>query len=216
MDRYSAIKYKVHLTPFPVQKSFPNLFKGVKLPDKVLRYIVFLYSKDSGLTQEFQSNLQERKEAAAIDAGYQKVDGKFPKEILEVMEMKNYDAHGAIMDFLKGQKHHVWTEIIVCEQELFEFQALRFASIGDKKSKTTTAEEDKEILAAAEKKEKLMKACNERIKQLEILYEQFYGDHKELAIVEFEESIRPETAERILGDSKPYEEITESAHVSQD
>ncbi len=216
MDRYSAIKYKVHLTPFPVQKSFPNLFKGVKLPDKVLRYIVFLYSKDSGLTQEFQSNLQERKEAAAIDAGYQKVDGKFPKEIQEVMDIRNHDAFEAIMDFLKSQKHHIWTEIVVTEQELFEFQSIRLAPIGEKKTKTTTAEEDNEILAAADKKGKLMKACNERIKQLEILYEQFYGDHKELATVEFEEMITPEKAERILGESKPYEEITETAHVLRD
>jgi len=213
MDRYSAIKYKVHISPYPVQKAFPNLFKGVKLPDKVLRYIVFLYSKDSGLTQEFQSNLQERKEAAAIDAGYQKTDGKFPKEILDVMDIRNHDAYEAIMDFLKSQKHHIWTEIVVSEQELFEFQSIRFAPIGEKKNKTTSAEEDNEILAAADKKGKLRKSCNEIIKQLEILYEQFYGDHKELATVEFEESITPEKAERIMGDLKPYEEITEPAHV---
>jgi len=214
MDRYSAIKYKVHLTPFPVQKSFPNLFKGVKLPDKVLRYIVFLYSKDSGLTQEFQSNLQERKEAAAIDAGFVKVDGKWPEDILSVMEMKSHEGHRTIMDFLKSQKHHIWTEISVTEQELFEFQSLRFASIGDKKKKKNTTE-DKDVLAAAEKKEKLMKACNERIKQLEILYEQFYGDHKELATVEFEEMITPEKAERILElMPAPYEEIKD--HVLPD
>ncbi len=219
MERYSALKYKVHLSPHPVEKTFPELFKDpainkIKLADQVIRYIIFLYSKDTGLVHEHPSDLQARKDQAAIDAGFERVGGRWPRDIQEVMDMQNQDAHNFIMAFLRKQKHNVWTEICVTEQELFEFQSLRFATIGGKetnangKKKSKTAEEDKDILVAAEKKEKLLKACNDRIKHLEILYEQFYGDNKDVQVAEFDEMITPEKAERILEGQKPYEEET--------
>jgi len=221
MDRYSALKYKVHLNPYPVDKTFPELFndpvlKKIKLSDKVVRYIIFLYSKDTGLVHEHPSDLQARKDQAARDAGFQLYAGKWPAEIQEVMDIRNQDAYTFIMAFLRKQKHNIWTELCVTEQELFEFQSLRFATIGSDKSskKKKTAEEDKDILVAAEKKEKLLKACNDRIKHLEVLYEQFYGDNKDLQVAEFEESITPEKAERILElMPAPYEEIKSTESV---
>jgi len=214
MDRYSAIKYKIHLNPYPVDKTFPELFndpvlKKIKLSDKIVRYIIFLYDKGTGLVHEHPSDLQARKDQAARDAGFSLYAGKWPAEIQEVMDIRNQDAYKFIMAFLRKQKHNVWTELCVTEQELFEFQSLRFTTIGqgqDGKKKKKTAEEDKDILVAAEKKEKLLKACNDRIKHLEVLYEQFYGDNKDLQAAEFEECITPEKAERLL-EAAPYEEI---------
>lgn len=222
MDRYSGLKYKVHLTPFEVSKNFPELFrdpviKKNKLSDKVMRYIIYLYDKGTGLIHEFQSDLKARKEAAATDAGFKK-EADWPEEILSVMELRDQKSFEVIMAFLRLQKHNVWTEICVTEQELHEFQTLRMTTIGNKdkgKKKDKTAEEDKDILIAAEKKEKLMKACQERIKSLESLYEQFYGDNKELIAVEFEEMVTPEKAERLFVE-KPYEEDKTPQNVLAD
>lgn len=213
MERYSALKYKVHLSPYPVEKAFPELFKDPalkknKLSDKVIRYIIFLYSKDTGLVHEHPSDLQARKDQAAIDAGFERVGNKWPKEIQEVMDIQSQDAYNFIMAFLRKQKHNIWTEIVITEQELFEYQSLRF-DWGNKIKGTKTAEEEKDIHVVAEKKEKLLEACNKRIKHLEVLYEQFYGENKDVQAAEFDESITPEKAERILElMPAPYEEIT--------
>lgn len=215
MDRYSSIKYKVHLAEGPLDKAFPELFKHKEFQklktrrdcDSLIRYIFFLYDKNTQLIHEYQTDLKARKEEAAKDAGYRRqTGGTWGKEIQDVMDIQNHDATAAIMMFLKMQKHNVWTEIVVTEQELFDYQVMRFTPVG-KRGKKSTAEDEKKIIESTVKKEALRKACNERIVALEGLYEQFFGDNKDLIAAEFEEAIRPETAERIILAEKPYEEI---------
>ena len=215
MDRYSSIKYKVHLAEGPLDKAFPELFRHKEFAklktrrdcDQLVRFIMFLYDKNTQLVHEYQSDLKERKFAAAKDAGYnRKTGGGWGAEIQSVMDIQDHDATAAIMAFLKMQRHNVWTEIVVCEQELFDYQAMRFTPVG-KRGKKSTAEDEKKIIESTVKKEALRKACNERIVALESLYEQFFGDNKDLIAVEFEEAVRPETAERIILADKPYEEI---------
>ncbi len=217
MDRYSSIKYKVHLATGPLDKAFPELFKHKEFAklktrrdcDQLVRFIMFLYDKNTQLIHEYQTDLKERKFAAAKDAGYyQKAGGGWGAEIQAVMDIQDHDATAAIMQFLKMQKHNVWTEIVVTEQELFDYQVMRFTPVG-KRGKKSTAEDEKKIIESTVKKEALRKACNERIVALESLYEQFFGDNKDLIAAEFEEQIKPETAERIILESKPYEEIKE-------
>ncbi len=221
MDRYSSIKYKVHLATGPLDKAFPELFKHKEFAklktrrdcDQLVRFIMFLYDKNTQLIHEYQTDLKERKFAAAKDAGYyQKAGGGWGAEIQAVMDIQDHDATAAIMQFLKMQKHNVWTEIVVCEQELFDYQVMRFTPVG-KRGKKSTAEDEKKIIESTVKKEALRKACNERIVALESLYEQFFGDNKDLIAAEFEEAIKPETAERIILADKPYEEIKESQNV---
>ena len=215
MDRYSAIKYKVHLAEGPLEKAFPELYKHKEFSklknrrdgDPLVKYILYLYDKNTQLIHEYQTDLKARKEEAAKDAGYRRqTGGTWPKEIQDVMDIQDKDATAAIMKFMKIQKHNVWTEIVVTEQELFDYQTMRFTPVG-KIKKNATADDEKKIIESTVKKEALRKACNDRIVALESLYEQFFGDNKDLIAVEFEEAVRPETAERIILADKPYEEI---------
>lgn len=221
-ERYSQLKYKVHLTDKALDVAFPALFRSpemkrlkfIKNWSKVVKYIVFMYSKETGLIPEFPSELKARKEAAAIDAGFERdLVGAFPQDIQEIMDIQNKDVTAAILAYLKHQSHMVWMEIQVTEQELFDFQKLRFMTIdtGTKKLKKKKGEEvevndlnspsEKDIYDAARKKDELLEACEKRIKYLESLYNQFYGDSKkELMESEFTEMITPENAERLMQD----------------
>jgi hypothetical protein len=142
MARFDSLKYPVHrLKPGEtVDKAFPDLFKKPEFKKiraradyhRLTCYIVYLYDKGTDLTQEFPNNLQARKDAAASEAGYEKVAGKWTKQIQDVMDIRDKDSMEAILAFLKGQRYHIWTEIIVTEQELDEFQRIRFQSVGKK------------------------------------------------------------------------------------
>jgi hypothetical protein len=233
-ERFSGLKYNPKKATQSFEKEFPNLYRHnefrrlKELPegDKVAAYILFLYSKETDLVHEHPSNLKERKEAAAIEAGFERDSkGEWPEIVQNLMDIQNKKAYDATMLWLKLQKHVIWTEIVVTEQELFEFQKLRFMAIDTgrrRKKKDEPKDEDedsddlfgfgvgkKEVYAAANEKDALMDACNNRIKTLENLYQQFYGDsRKDLQNAEFSEMISPENAERILEEmGAPYEEI---------
>lgn len=221
-DRYSSIKYKVFGVKESLIEVFPEIFKHKEFQklknrrdcDNLIRYIFFLYDKNSQLIHEYQTDLKARKEEAAKDAGYRRqTGGTWGKEIQDVMDIQDHDATAAIMKFLKIQRHNVWTEIVVTEQELFDYQVMRFTPVG-KKGKKSTADDEKKIIESTVKKEALRKACNERIAALEVLYEQFFGDNKDLIAAEFDEMITPEKAERLLElTPAPYEEIKSTVDV---
>jgi len=231
-ERFSGLKYNPKKATKPLDQEFPNLYRHIEfrrlkeLPegDKVAAYVLLLYSKESDLVHEHPSNLKERKEAAAIEAGFERgADGEFSDLVHDLMDIRNQKAYNAIMLWLKLQKHTVWTELIVCEQELFEFQKLRFLAIDTGRKRKKKEDEDdsddedlfgfglgkKEVYAAANEKDALMEACNNRIKALENLYQQFYGDsRKDLQNAEFAEQMTPENAERLLEEMEaPYEEV---------
>ena len=215
MDRYSSIRYKVHLTKEPLEKAFPELFRHEEFNklrkridfERLMRYIMFCYDKNTQLVQEFQHDLADRKSEAAKDAGFERKDGKWGSKIQDVMDIKDEEVTAAIMQFLKMQKSHVWTEIMICEQELFDYRVLRFTPVG--KGKGEGALDDKDVIDSTVKKDKLMESCNLRMRELERLYEQFFGDNKDLQAAEFEEQIKPETAERILSNITPWEETSQ-------
>lgn len=221
-ERFSSLRYPFHKKAGqPLDVAFPGLFKNEefrrlkKRPswEKIAKYILVLYDHNTDLLHEYPV-LRDRKEAAALEAGYLK-DRKdaWPEEIETIMAIRDQASYDAIMCFLKIQNHAVWTNIVVTEQELDEFQSLRFMSIdmGKKKKDKDEAEvANADIYEAAKKKNTLMEACNDRITLLKSLYEQFYGDsQKDLQSVEFSEMITPENAERILAkmaEAMPVEE----------
>jgi hypothetical protein len=129
------------------------------------------------------------------------------------MDIQDPVATSAIMQLLKMQRHNVWTEIIITEQELFEYQSLRFTPVGKKKAKRGSPIDEKMIIESTVKKEALLKACNQRISILENLYAQFFGDNVDLQAAEYDEQVRPEIAERLFSDVKPYEEDKSMTHV---
>lgn len=217
MERFSSLKYKVHLATEPLDKAFPDLFrlpefKKIKLRkewERIVKYIVFLYDKNSDLNEEFESDLAARKDAAAIEAGYEReASGKWDKELVAIMEMRDKEVHAVIMAFLtRVQRKAEWTDFVVTEQELEEFQNLRFAPID------TTAD-DKDVFDAAKKKDALMKACNDRLTYLDNLKKVIFGDNKDVMDAEFSEMMTPESSERILKTMPiPYEEINEEVNV---
>lgn len=221
-DRYGSIRYKVHLAEGSLSNVFPALFKHKEFEvlkrrencDAIVRYICYLYDKNTTLVHEYQSDLKSRKEEAAGDAKLKRVNGKWTEDVQKILDIKDDEVTAAIMQYLKLQRHNVWTEICIIEQELFEYQSLRFTPVSSKKGKK--ALDEKLILESAAKKEALMKACSIRITKLGELYGQFFGDNVDVQ-AEFEESITPETAQRILPlDDKPYQEIKGSMHVLQD
>ena len=205
MTRYSAIRLKpadlYRYKPFAKLKARPDC-------DKLVNYIIFLYSKDSELIQEFENDLQARKDEAAKDAGYPKTGGHWPKELQEVMDIRDADAHEAIMQYLRIQKHDIWTDLQITEQEYYDYQSMRFAPVLKKKSKkNSSAEDEKALIDSTLKKSTLMKACDERRARLVALRTEFYGDNKDVQEAEFQEAITPEKAERILATIPPPFEI---------
>lgn len=209
MARFDSLQFHVHrLKPDEsVEKAFPVLFKKPEFKalmkradyNRLTAYIVYLYDKNTDLTEEFKSNLQARKDAAAQHAGYERTkDGKWPAHIKKVMDITDKEATAAIMAFLKHQKYHIWTEIVVTEQELDEFQRIRFTGLGKKKG-----DRESDIIDAANRKDKLKLSCETRIKSLESLYNQFYEDHQEVRKAEFEEMMTPENAERLFEKEPP-------------
>jgi hypothetical protein len=230
MERHASLKYPVFQAKQPLDKAFPKLFRIEEFKNllhrenwsQIAKYICVLYDKGTELLQEYPSELQLRKESAAIEAGWKKQGKKWPEEIQSIFDIKDSDVYNATLAFLKDQNHVIWTEIVITEQELFEFQKLRFMSIetGEKRRKTKDGEEEyqeqskgakKDVYEAANKKDELLESCEKRIKYLENLYQKFYGDSKsELMNAEFSEMILPETAERIFADIEPPYELETS------
>lgn len=216
MERFSSLKYKVHQATEPLDKSFPDLFrlpefKKIKLRkewERIVKYIVFLYDPGSDLQTEFQE-LKDRKEAAAIEAGYvREPSGKWSKELILIMQIKDDETHAAILAFLKKFKSDDWTNIVVTTQERDEFQELRFKAINDDTS---------DLYGDAKKKDGLMDSVDKRNTSLKLYKASFYGDSMELESPEFDEAMTPENSERIFAASpKPYEELNEEVDVQAD
>lgn len=208
MARFDSIRFKVHKADDQLDRAFPELFRIPEFQklrlrpnwEKVVKYICFLYDPDTDLAQEFQSDLTERKEAAAVEAGFTRDDrDKWPEDLRRIMAIKDEDVHAAIIAFLRIFNNHEWTDIVVTEQEIWEFQALRFKAIEEK--------DNNDLYGDAKKKDTLMAAVKDRRANLKVLYRQFYGDHEDLERPEFDEMITPENAERILATMPPsYEE----------
>lgn len=199
-ERFSGLKYNPKKATKPLDQEFPELFRHpefLKLKEsalsweKVVSYILFLYSKETDLLHDHPSDLKARKEAAAMEAGYERNStGAWPQEIEDIMSIRNLEVTAAIMQWLKIQKHAIWTELVITSEELFDFQKLRIKPLDQSDS-------DKDVYEAAKKKDVLMQACNDRIKVIESLMGQFYGDSRN-DLSEYAEIITPENAERLL------------------
>lgn len=205
MERFASLKFPVHRVTEPLDKAFPVLFripefKKLKLRkdgDKIVKYICLLYDPGSDLQTEFQE-LKDRKDAAAIEAGYvREASGKWSKDLLSIMQIKDEGVHAAIIAFLKIFRSDDWTKIIITTQERDEFQELRFRAINDDTS---------DLYGDAKKKDGLMDSVDKRDAALKVYKASFYGDSKDLEAPEFEEPMTPETSERILASlPAPYE-----------
>lgn len=203
----------------PLDEVFPELFKMFEFQalkanqpgwQRMFKYIIFMYTKGTPLVNEFPTDLKARMEAAVLAAGYtQDSVGNWDMEAKQLMDITLEEVFHAIMAFLKFQKSMIWTEIMVCERELWDYQKVRFKPLD------TKGEDDKDIYAAAKNKQGLKEACDRLIKSLDSLYEQFYGDSKEdLMNSEFNEMITPEKAERIMAEEETKNQPTKKKEAA--
>lgn len=199
-ERFSKLRFKIDKLEAgdAIELAYPALadnkefraYKGYAKP-KLIKYIVFLYDPNSDLVDEFEI-LQDRKDAAAIEAGYTRGEtGDWSKAIKEIMTLKNDEARAMILRFLKTIHNHVWTEICLLEQELDVYNAMRMEPLP-----IDSKRDNAELLA---KRDNLMSMCEKRVRALELHKMKFYADHDDLReMAEDDIPINPENAVELL------------------
>jgi hypothetical protein len=153
----------------------PKLKKSkVKHFDTVLRYIMFLYDKDTPFTKKFP-NFEERKRQAIIEACW----GEVPGTVLDtIMNNKDEAVVDMIVEFLRIQDDKLWSTIITHEELFLEYTRTLFKPIEMFSS-------DKDLIMATTTKEKIREAQGKVRVELKALYDEFYkGD------VKLEEAVR--------------------------
>ena len=196
-DRFERLKYPVHqFSPehdlskeprFKILFNYPE-FKHYaekdgpkrKYLNKLVRYICFLYDPHSELQDEFP-NLTERKEAAAIEAGFTRNKSEeFPKIVQDIFDFTDLEAVAMILRFLKHFKSYLWTEIATQEHELEKYTAMRWLN------DDTNAQ-------------KLLLVCQNIRKSLDENKKEFFDGDTNLQ-KKVIEMITPENAHRIFAD----------------
>lgn len=154
-----------------------RIYGGKIKKNNLIRYIVILYSKDTFLNKRIPIPLAERKNQAAIFAGFTKdKKGEFAKQITrDLFQLRNRSILDMIFGYLKFQNHVLWLEINATEQQYEEVVRLRMEPVTSKK--------DKDRLSAADTKKKLREECKSMVYDLKAYYKEFWGDHDEVKIL---------------------------------
>lgn len=150
-------------------ESWVKFHTGFVEKQKLLRYIVVLYSHDSFLNMRNPIPLADRKQRALdfaeIEESDEVTNGLLLLEDDIVLKM--------IQDFLIAQRNHLWTEIVTTEQQYEEAVRLRLQPIKNNGK-------DKEQLEAANKKRALRIDCKEMTGDLDTFYRKFYAGHDDV------------------------------------
>jgi hypothetical protein len=140
--------------------------------NNLLSYLLFLYSPDSPVNKRYGIPLIERKAQALLLAGFGHLRDKRGHWADDVqtylIELRNDNVIGMIVDYLKMLNFPLWTEINTLQQELEEATRLRLRPV--------SSIDDKATLQAAEIKGKLRRDSKEIIELLSVYNRQFYGD----------------------------------------
>lgn len=203
-ERHSGLRFKVHMhehgTEFMTKKEFAPLFRHTEFKDcadpnrnRMIRYICYLYDPGSDLQQEFQK-LPDRKEAAALEAGFQrKKNGDWPEDVEKLFDLSYEGLVGMILRFLQILKNAEWDEMCTLEQELEHIRQKRWNILNeDSKSKTSA-----ELLVSTGNK--LMDMAEARVTRLQTLKKQFWQDNSDVqkAVADLE-MVTPENVDRVL------------------
>lgn len=187
-----------------LKKVYPKLEKIMKgVSDKVARYIILMYDKNSPL-RDFYRDLNKRKQGACEQAGI-KYDSElgeavrtFRKERKTQRKTKDgdyvdgktfiepdEDMLNAITEFLIYQNDRVWVMIITNENAFYEYQKKIMAEVG--------GEIDKDQLTAVNTKTKIMEAMDAIHNRLEGYYRQMSGDDKDIETALVRRRLTPES-----------------------
>jgi hypothetical protein len=166
-----------------------------KFSNQVIKYIVYLYDKNSPLIRDYR-DLAERKDAALILAGFTRQHtGQWSKTVRDMKELKNDVVLELILIYMDVQHHMKMDMIHVFEQMFLEYREhlLRPVTITNNQG----AKEQKDMLAAVDQKKKLREECMAIKKDLDILYEEVYGDNEDLLSNEIQMELRRSTPETV-------------------
>lgn len=199
--KFERLRFKVHLLPEgkSAEEQFPGLFKWLEFAPykkaskiKELKYLIYLYDPNSGLIEEFPE-LQDRKDAAATDAGYErKSDGEWQQHVLDMMALVDETFVPAALRYLKLCNNQIWKEIVAQEEEYDKMYALRLQPVPDIASKDASE--------VWKKRDELKNMCQDRAENIKSLYKQFYADNDDLKEITQDDlvPVTPENVFRIL------------------
>lgn len=165
-------------------KSYKGSLGGGLDRNKTIKYIILMYSHDSILNKKPPLTVEERQMRSADLAKFTRNrNGEFEDEVIEkLFYLQDEAILNMIVEYLYYQKKALWTEIVTCEHESQEFTRLRMKPVDNvvmKKGKVEDSKStvsDKDIIAGAEKKDKLWKGCQDRVKYLKECYAEFFLD----------------------------------------
>ena len=152
---------------------------GEKTKDKIyrnraLRYMIWLYSKDSILNTKPQEALRDRKYKALDLAGFQvnHASKEYPSKIIRgLVELRDVKFMRAVLAYLREvQKKELWSEIIVTEEQHFEALRLRMEPVM----------KGNDGMKQAEYKKKLAVNCKELMIDIRQYWDEFWEDNLDL------------------------------------
>lgn len=178
-DLLDAIKELSEIHSF---KNYRGSLGGGIDRNKTIKYIILMYSHDSIFIKKPPLTLEERQLRSAALAGFEqkKTSGEFEDAVVEkLFYLQDEEILAMIVEYLYYQKKALFTEIVTCEHELLEFTRLRMKPVDNvvvKKGRVenTSTLSDKDIIAGAEKKDKLWQGCQNRTKYLKECYAEFF------------------------------------------
>ena len=180
-EKFSRLRFKIHKVPQgkKAEDHFPGLFKWKEFESykhpakrKQLAYLIFLYDPNSDLIDEFVE-LSERKDAAAIEAGFERNEsGDWTPALKKIMALNDTTFIPAVLRYLKICNNTTWREICTLEIELDRMYELRLQPIPDIGNKDAS-----EIY---KKRAELSKMCGDGVDKLKSLYIQFFADNDDL------------------------------------
>lgn len=134
--------------------------------DKVIRYIVLMYDKNSPLTKRF-SNLENRKREAASLAGFNPED----PSLKAYKEFQDQEFADMVVEFLIHQNNYTWTMLVSNEQTFYEFQKTLL-------QESSMIRNDKDKISAIASKSKLMEESDKIVERINSYYRQIFTEDK--------------------------------------
>lgn len=201
--RFSRLKFHVHELKEGerLEERFPKLFTipgfkefSHKQKDKIICYLVFLYDDGSDLYDEFEE-LKDRKDAAAIEAGFQRnKKDEWPEYLQDIMDINGEIGQKIlplILAYLKFCKNDIWRELQVTEHEYEMILKQRMTPIPELEKKDSG-----EIMI---KRAKLKEMSDLNLRSMNSLKRQFYADNADVEEAEKKiPPIKPENADKVI------------------
>lgn len=185
---FADLKYNMfsETEPRGLRKKLPSVkaLDGREDADKLLKYVMLMYDKNSPAVRFWQDVAQRKRECAVL-AGY---DLKSDYKTLEsVFDFTDFNLQEITIEFLKDQNNLVWAMIVSNEQTFYEYQKTIMSEV-------LAFDSDKEKMSAVIIKTKLMQDSDEIVERLTGYYAKVFGDGEEKRIAT--QSYTPESIAR--------------------